>query len=66
MASTPKRWSRRFWRPSRPITCRWTVRRSSKISGINRHVWLSDTLTKLAAGHPANAVSELMPWTAVG
>lgn len=36
-----------------------------KISGINPHVWLTDTLTRLAAGHPANAVGELMPWTAV-
>ncbi|SMD02705.1 hypothetical protein SAMN06272759_13219, partial [Novosphingobium sp. B1] len=25
----------------------------------------AETLTKLAAGHPANAVGELMPWTAV-
>ncbi|MDR6510013.1 hypothetical protein J2792_004229, partial [Novosphingobium capsulatum] len=25
----------------------------------------SGTLTKLASGHPANAVGELMPWTAV-
>lgn len=43
-----------------------TLIENCKISGINPHVWLSDTLTKLAAGHPANAVGQLMPWTAVG
>jgi transposase len=34
--------------------------------GINPHAWLTETLTKLAGGHPANRVGELMPWTAVG
>lgn len=42
-----------------------TLIENCKISGINPHVWLTDTLTRLAAGHPANAVGELMPWTAV-
>jgi transposase len=37
-----------------------------KLNGVNPHHWLTDTLTKLAAGHPARAVGELMPWTAVG
>lgn len=36
-----------------------------KLSGINPHTWLTVTLGKLANGHPANAVGELMPWTAV-
>jgi len=36
-----------------------------KISGINPHAWLTNTLTRLASGHPANAVGELMAWTAV-
>lgn len=42
-----------------------TLIENCKISGINPHAWLTDTLTKLAMGHPANAVGELMPWTAV-
>jgi transposase len=42
-----------------------TLIENCKISGINPHAWLTDTLTKLACGHPANAVGELMPWTAV-
>ncbi|WP_408589703.1 transposase domain-containing protein [Novosphingobium sp.] len=35
------------------------------MSGINPHTWLAQTLEKLASGHPANSVGELMPWTAV-
>jgi len=43
-----------------------TLVENCKIAGINPHTWLTETLTKLAEGHPANTVSELMPWTAVG
>ena len=42
-----------------------TLIENCKISGINPHIWLTETLGKLAAGHPANAVGELMSWTAV-
>ena len=37
-----------------------------KLNAINPHEWLSQTLARLANGHPANRVGELMPWTAVG
>ena len=37
-----------------------------KLNAVNPHEWLTETLTKLADGHPANSVGELMPWTAVG
>ena len=43
-----------------------TLIENCKLGGINPHEWLTDTLTKLAGGHPANRVGELMPWTAVG
>jgi transposase len=43
-----------------------TLIENCKLSGINPHAWMTETLAKLAAGHPANAVGELMPWTAVG
>lgn len=43
-----------------------TLIENCKISGIDPHAWLTETLTKLADGHPANAVDDLMPWTAVG
>lgn len=42
-----------------------TLIENCKINGINPHAWLAETLAKLAAGHPANAVGELMSWTAV-
>ena len=42
-----------------------TLIENCKLSGINPHTWLTEALGKLAAGHPANAVGELMPWTAV-
>ena len=40
-----------------------TLIENCKLSGINPHTWLTDTLTRLANGHPANRVTELMPWT---
>ncbi len=42
-----------------------TLIENCKLSGINLHTWLTQTLEKLANGHPANSVGELMPWTAV-
>ncbi len=42
-----------------------TLIENCKLSGINPHTWLTEALTKLANGHPANGVAELMPWTAV-
>jgi transposase len=42
-----------------------TLIENCKLSGINPHIWLTDTLARLANGHPANAVGQLMPWTAV-
>jgi transposase len=42
-----------------------TLIENCKLSGINPHTWLTNTLARLANGHPANAVGDLMPWTAV-
>ena len=42
-----------------------TLIENCKLSGINPHSWMTETLTRLANGHPANSVGELMPWTAV-
>ena len=42
-----------------PIEC-------CKLSAINPHEWLTETLTRLANGHPTNPVGELMPWATVG
>ncbi|MGE4410156.1 MAG: IS66 family transposase [Sphingobium sp.] len=43
-----------------------TLIENCKLSGINPQSWLTETLTKLADGHSANSVGELMPWAAVG
>ena len=43
-----------------------TLIENCKLSGINPNTWLTETLTRLANGHPAKGVGELMPWTAVG
>ena len=43
-----------------------TLIENCKLSGINPHTWLTQALGKLANGHPANSVGELMPWAAVG
>lgn len=43
-----------------------TLIENCKLSGINPHTWLTDTLTRLANDHPANRVTELMPWTDLG
>lgn len=42
-----------------------TLIENCKLSGINPHDWLARTLVALANGHPANRLTELMPWTAV-
>jgi transposase len=36
-----------------------------KLNGVNPHAWLTATLAKLAAGHPANRLAMLMPWADV-
>lgn len=43
-----------------------TLIENCKIVGINPRTWLTETLTKLANGHPANSVGDLMPWIDVG
>ena len=42
-----------------------TLIENCKLSSVNPHTWLTQTLEKLANGHPANSVGELMPWAAV-
>lgn len=35
---------------------------TAKLNGIDPQAWLTDALTKLAAGHRNNRISKLMPW----
>lgn len=35
---------------------------TAKLNDVDPQTWLADTLTRLAAGHAANAIDALMPW----
>lgn len=43
-----------------------TLIENCKLAGINPHTWLDETLTKLANGHPASRIEELIPAPHVG
>jgi hypothetical protein len=35
---------------------------TARLNGLNPEAYLNDILTRIAAGHPINRISELMPW----
>lgn len=39
-----------------------SILQTAKLNGINPQAYLTDTLSRIAAGHPINRISELMPW----
>jgi transposase len=45
---------------------RWAVICSlietAKLNGVEPYAWLSDVLTRMVEGHPANRLDELLPW----
>ncbi|HEY2540556.1 MAG TPA: IS66 family transposase [Stellaceae bacterium] len=40
----------------------YSILQTAKLNGVNPQAYLTDTLSKIAAGHPINRISELMPW----
>jgi len=40
----------------------YTIMQTAKLNGLNPEAYLTDTLTRIADGHPINRISELMPW----
>ena len=40
----------------------YSTLQTAKLNGVNPEAYLTDTLAKIAAGHPINRISELMPW----
>ena len=40
----------------------YSILQTAKLNGVNPHAYLTDTLSQIAAGHPINRISELMPW----
>jgi IS66 C-terminal element len=40
----------------------YSILQTAKLNGVNPEAYLTDTLSQIAAGHPINRISELMPW----
>jgi transposase len=40
----------------------YSILQTAKLSDINPEAYLTDTLARIADGHPINRISELMPW----
>ena len=40
----------------------YSILQTAKLIGINPEAYLTDTLVKIADGHPINRIAELMPW----
>jgi len=41
---------------------RSTRSKTAKLNGVTPQAYLIETLSQIAAGHPINGISELMPW----
>ena len=40
----------------------YSILQTAKLNGLNPEAYLTDTLARIAAGHPINRIDELMPW----
>ncbi len=40
----------------------YSILQTAKLNGLNPEAYLTDTLSRIAAGHPINRIAELMPW----
>ena len=40
----------------------YSILQTAKLNGVNPEAYLTDTLSRIAAGHPINRIFELMPW----
>jgi transposase len=40
----------------------YSILQTAKLNGVNPEAYLADALSKIAAGHPINRITELMPW----
>lgn len=41
----------------------YTIMQTAKLNDVNPEAYLSNTLTRIAEGHPINRITELMPWS---
>ena len=40
----------------------YSILQTAKLNGLNPEAYLTDTLARIADGHPINRIAELMPW----
>ncbi|MGA7867643.1 MAG: transposase domain-containing protein [Stellaceae bacterium] len=40
----------------------YSILQTAKLKNVNPEAYLTDTFSQIAAGHPINRISELMPW----
>jgi hypothetical protein len=40
----------------------YSILQTAKLNDVNPEAYLTDTLTRMADGHPINRITELMPW----
>lgn len=40
----------------------YSILQTAKLNHVNPQAYLTNTLAKIAAGHPISRISELMPW----
>ena len=40
----------------------YSILQTAKLNGVNPEAYLTDTLARIADGHPINRIAELMPW----
>jgi hypothetical protein len=40
----------------------YSIPQTAKLDGVNPHAYLTDTLSRVAAGHLISRISKLMPW----
>jgi IS66 C-terminal element len=40
----------------------YSILQTAKLNDVNPEAYLTDTLAKIADGHPINRIAELMPW----
>ena len=40
----------------------YSILQTAKLNGVNPQAYLTNTLARIADGHPINPISELMPW----
>jgi hypothetical protein len=46
----------------RPVPFLAVLLQTCNLDTVDPHAWLTDTLSRIAAGHKIGAIAELLPW----